>query len=288
MPDRTRRQSRRQASPRGPRAIARAGVSALLVVALLMTARLLVPQPAQSADAEELAPPAVMHALESVPMSEAAAIGMGPAKLVASISGPTLRGQKGLPRVIYVGADFCPYCAAERWPLIVALSRFGRFQGLRLSHSGAGDVYPETATLTFHGSSYQSTHVEFTGMETRSNVQVNGQWAPLETPTPDVVQVFNQYNAPPYVSRKGAIPFIDVGNRFVFSASGYDPGLLKGQTQAAIAAGLSDPGSETTRAILGEANVITAAVCVTTVNMPSAVCRVPAIQSIVHQLTASH
>jgi len=288
MADRKGRQRQRQTSHHEPRAIARASVSALLVIALLMMAKLLVPLPAQSADSEELAPPAVMHALESVPMSEAAAIGQGPVKLIASISGPTLRGPKGLPRVIYVGADFCPYCAAQRWPLIVALSRFGRFQGLRFSHSGAGDVYPETATLTFHGSSYQSTHVEFTGVETRSNVQVNGQWTTLETPTPDVVQVFNQYDAPPYVGRKGGIPFVDVGNRFVFSGSAYDPALLKGQTQAAIAASLSDPASEITRAILGEANVITAAICVTTVNMPSAVCRVPAILSLSHQLTAPH
>jgi hypothetical protein len=58
----------------------------------------------------------------------------------------------GTPRVLYVGAGFCPYCAAVRWPLIVALSRFGTFSGLSTTRSavtdGAGhpEPYPATAT----------------------------------------------------------------------------------------------------------------------------------------------
>ena len=37
----------------------------------------------------------------------------------------------GKPEVLYVGTEFCPYCAAESWSLIVALSRFGQFSGLQ-------------------------------------------------------------------------------------------------------------------------------------------------------------
>jgi len=262
----------------------------LLAVALLMTAKLLGPHPAQSADAEDVAPPAVMQALESVSMSDTAASGVGPARVVPSISGPTLRGSSGLPWVVSWGAEYCPFCAAERWPLIVALSRFGRFQDLHLSHSATGDVYPETPTFTFHGASYQSSYVDFTGVETHSNVRINGQWAPLDTPPANVAQLFRQYNAPPYVAANdsGTIPWIDVANRFVFSGSSYNPIWLKGWTQAAIAASLADPSSEMTRAILGEANVITAAICVTTMNAPSTVCEVQAIQSIERALSVSH
>ena len=36
----------------------------------------------------------------------------------------------GKPEVLFVGAEYCPFCAAERWPLIVALSRFGHFGAL--------------------------------------------------------------------------------------------------------------------------------------------------------------
>jgi Domain of unknown function (DUF929) len=53
----------------------------------------------------------------------------------------------GKPEVLYTGAGFCPYCAAVRWPLIVALSRFGTFSGLAPARSaitnGAGQrVHP--------------------------------------------------------------------------------------------------------------------------------------------------
>ena len=46
----------------------------------------------------------------------------------------------GKPEVLYIGAEYCPYCAAERWPMVLALSRFGTFHNLRLTHSASGDV----------------------------------------------------------------------------------------------------------------------------------------------------
>jgi Domain of unknown function (DUF929) len=71
-----------------------------------------------------------------------------------SITGSPLTSG-GKPEVLYVGAEYCPYCAAERWAMIVALSRFGTFSGLAATHSaaknGAGqaEAYPNTATWTF-------------------------------------------------------------------------------------------------------------------------------------------
>lgn len=40
------------------------------------------------------------------------------------ISGAALTAN-GKPRVLYIGAEFCPYCAAERWAMITALSGSG-------------------------------------------------------------------------------------------------------------------------------------------------------------------
>ena len=34
------------------------------------------------------------------------------------------------PIVVYIGADYCPNCAFMRWPLTVALLRFGNYSGL--------------------------------------------------------------------------------------------------------------------------------------------------------------
>src|SRR5215471_17073708 len=31
----------------------------------------------------------------------------------------------GKPEMLYIGAEYCPYCAAMRWSMAVALSRFG-------------------------------------------------------------------------------------------------------------------------------------------------------------------
>jgi len=32
--------------------------------------------------------------------------------------------------VSYVGGEYCPYCAIQRWALLVALSKFGSFTNL--------------------------------------------------------------------------------------------------------------------------------------------------------------
>ena len=45
----------------------------------------------------------------------------------------------GKPEMLYIGAEYCPYCAAERWAMIVALSRFGTFSGLRHDPLGGQD-----------------------------------------------------------------------------------------------------------------------------------------------------
>ncbi len=47
------------------------------------------------------------------------------------------------PQVAYIGAEYCPFCASERWPMVIALSRLGTFSGLGLTTSSATDVFPE-------------------------------------------------------------------------------------------------------------------------------------------------
>ena len=39
----------------------------------------------------------------------------------------------GKPEVLYVATEYCPFCAAQSWPLIIALSHFGQFSGLNVS-----------------------------------------------------------------------------------------------------------------------------------------------------------
>jgi len=290
------RQDARTTGPTGarrprPSAAVLVGGGVLLIVAIMVAVKFAMPHVLQPESAGPV-PPAVLHAVESVPQPVAAAIGPGTARgLFTPIDAPTLRGQGGLPRIIYVGSEYCPYCAAVRWPLVVALSRFGRFQGLQLSHSAVDDVFPGTVTVTFHRSSYQSAYLVFSPVERESNVGANGRYVPLESLDPVESQVFSKYDAPPYVPAGDAlaIPFIDFANRFLFAGSSFSPGLLKGLSAAEIAARLSDPGSDVARAVIGSANDLTAVICVLTADAPSSVCRDPAIQLIERRFsTASH
>ena len=159
-------------------------------------------------------PAAVVHAVTTVPASTFNTVGYqhgvtAPAK----IAGTPIR-QGGKPLVVYVGAEYCPYCAAERWAVVAALSRFGTFHDLGQTHSSSIDVYPNTATFSFHGASYSSPYVAFQGRETQSNVPQNGGYAPLDTLTPEQEALIGKYDAPPYVSaaNAGSIPFIDFGS----------------------------------------------------------------------------
>src|SRR5207245_8284001 len=80
-------------------------------------------------------------------------------------SGTLLVGGDGQPEVLYGGAEWCPCCAAERWAMVVALSHFGSFSGLHFTTSASNDVFPDTHTLSFNGSTYTSAYLRFVPVE---------------------------------------------------------------------------------------------------------------------------
>src|SRR5579859_1725803 len=107
---------------------------------------------------------AVVDKVTSVSASTLDTVGSGNGAVTGkptTISGSTLMAN-GKPEMLYVGAEYCPYCAAERWAMIVALSRFGTFTGLRTVHSSSTDTDPNTPTFTFYKSSYTSQYLAFT------------------------------------------------------------------------------------------------------------------------------
>ena len=84
------------------------------------------------------APASVRRAVAAVDQATLRAVGVpgglvGPTKVTGDHA--ALVGADGKPEVLYVGAEYCPYCAAQRWALAVALSRFGTFTGLETTHS---------------------------------------------------------------------------------------------------------------------------------------------------------
>jgi len=215
------------------------------------------------------APAEVSRAVASVPASVFDAVGIGTTKLApAKIDAPALTAD-GKPQVLYVGGEFCPYCAAQRWPLAVALARFGTFEDLGETTSAPSpEVYPGTATLSFHGTSFTSDYLEFTAKEIYDR-----DHQPLDTLTDAEQKVLSTYDAPPYTQTSGSIPFIDFGGGRVIAGAQYDPAVLTGSSHAQIAAALSRPSSPIAQAVIGSANVLTAAICEQTKGQPATVCR---------------
>jgi hypothetical protein len=194
-----------------------------------------------------------------------------------TIDAPALT-KDGKPRVLYVGAEYCPYCATERWPLVVALSRFGTWNNLSASFSApAPEVNPNTATVSFHGATYSSQYVSFTGYETSTNKQTNGQWGKLDTLEGEDLALFQKFNAPPYVQSSGAIPWINLGGTSIQAGASYNSAVILNKTQAEIATALSDPTTDIAKGVNGAANVLTAQICKSTNQQPTAVCTAPGV-----------
>ena len=85
----------------------------------------------------------------------------------------------GKPAFIYMGGEYCPYCAAERWSLVMALSKFGTFSGLKGTTSSATDVDASTPTFSFYGSKFTSRYITFEPVELYKNFGENlttGVW----------------------------------------------------------------------------------------------------------------
>jgi thiol-disulfide isomerase/thioredoxin len=227
----------------------------------------------------------VTRDITSVPASTLNAVGKGSgvSPLIATKGQPALTsGSK--PEIVYMGAEYCPYCAAERWAMAVALSRFGTFSGLHLIHSSNNDVYTNTATLSFYKSTYTSKYLVFNPVEMYSEKQVGNGYATLQKPTATENSLMSKYDGPPYVpsTDSGSFPFVDIGNQYLVIGAQYLPSTLGttssvdpghfGLTWTQIASDLKNPASPVAQGIDGTANSITAAICKITNNADTAVC----------------
>jgi hypothetical protein len=228
---------------------------------------------------------ALVEKVTGVPLAVAAQVGQGTSKpLPTKLPGPPLMGTDGKPRVVYIGAEYCPYCAAERWALVAALSRFGTFKNLQITQSAGGlEAFPNTPTFSFYKSSYSSPYLTFEPVETETNAK-----KPLETPTAEQSALMAKWDAPPYVTQanQNAIPFIDFANLYLISGASYDAGVLSRKTHDQIAAALSDPTSAISKGVIGTANVMTASICALTKDKPANVCTDPTIKGLETQLKA--
>jgi Domain of unknown function (DUF929) len=233
---------------------------------------------------------AIVQQVTGVSQSTVQAVGTGdlPNPLKHIQGQPFLLGPHGHPEFFFASAEFCQYCATERWAILNALGRFGR-----LTQLGQMQSYEENiSTFSFYQSTYSSQYVDFVPVEALGNaLDRDGQhFVKLQTLTVQQQQLFTTYNGPPYFQAAGGYPFMDLGNRYLGQESGFDPGILQGLSRQyplswqQIANALSDPASPITKGIIGTANYLTAALCTLTHQLPASACHVPAIQQIEQSL----
>lgn len=172
---------------------------------------------------------------------------------------PTAAG--ALPSVLYIGAEYCPYCATERWPLVLALSKFGTFHRLGSIHSSPTDVYPSTPTMSFYGSTYTSPYLRFTPVEIETI-----SYKKLQTPTAAEQAILNHYDS------GGSIPFVYFDGKAVLVGAEYDPQLLAGDTVSQVAAAIGKGGTTLAESVYANAGVLISDLCAVTGGKPGSVC----------------
>jgi len=193
------------------------------------------------------------------------------------------------PAMLYYGAEYCPYCAAERWAMTAALARFGTWSNLQITASSHTDVDPITHTFSYHGATFDSPYLTFKGIEACTNVPSTtatgcSGYTTLQSPTTEEAQNLAKYSSSKFLpngSTTGGIsfPFVNINNLALFSGASYDPQILAGQSWTDISGALSDPTNPATQAILTTGNYMSAAICNATKGQPGSVCTSSGVQA---------
>jgi len=254
------RAARKRAEARRRLLAAIGAVTAVLAVLVALVAVKLTSAPARPVATESAASSAIVRQVSTVPA--AVLTGMSSAQVITPLeavqrSGPPLT-VGGKPVIVFVSEESCPFCAAERWSLAVALSHFGTWSHLGSTTSSATDVYPDTATLSFRTAVYRSTELSLRTTELTDNAG-----HPLQAQTALDTRVIGAFDVPPYVNsadQSGAVPFLDIANRYILAGAQYSPQVLAGLSAAQIAGQLANPSSQVAQAIDGSARVIIAAI----------------------------
>lgn len=254
------RAARKRAEARRRLLVAIGAVTAVLAVVVALVAIKLTSAPARPVATESAASSVIVRQVSTVPA--AVLTGASTSQVITPLqavqgSGPPLT-IGGKPAIVFVSEESCPFCAAERWSLAVALSHFGTWSHLGSTTSSATDVYPSTATLSFRTAVYRSTELTLRTTELADNAG-----HPLQAQTSLDTRLIGAFDVPPYVNsadQSGAVPFLDIANRYILAGAQYSPQVLAGLSAAQIAGQLANPSSPVAQAIDGSARVIIAAI----------------------------
>jgi hypothetical protein len=231
--------------------------------------------PGTQAPVDVAASATVVKAVTSVPGSVAETVGLPSTSTVAPLTVKTSEPPltiSGKPGAVFIGGEFCPLCAAERWAVVMAFSKFGTFTNLKETTSSPWDSDPATATFSFLGTTYSSPYLTFSMSEHESNDTSGlGTRTTLEPLTKQESNLWAKYDNPE------GFPFLDIGNKYFVLNPSYNPAVLSGLDQQDIASKFKNPKDPVTQDIVGTSNYITAAICAVTGQKPASACSAPVV-----------
>jgi hypothetical protein len=175
----------------------------------------------------------------------------------------------GKPELLYIGAEYCPFCAGERWSMVMALSKFGKFQNVEGTTSSSTDVNPSTPTFSFYKSTYTSPYISFVPVETETDTD-----ATLQTPTNAQEALLTKWDAPPYISESeaGSIPFIYLAGKYLVLGIQYNAAPISGDQMVAATNYMTSGTNATSKAAEAVAGYMISDICALTNNKPANVC----------------
>jgi len=209
--------------------------------------------------------PASASKVINVPIASLAAASKG--VTVTSLTGGSSISKQppltlnGKPEFLYIGAQYCPYCAAERWAMVAALAKFGTFTNLASTASSPTDVLPNSPTFSFYGASYSSPYLEFLAVETETRLS-----QPLQNPTAAQLTLWKSLDS------NETIPFIDIGNKYLISGATYVSNSISNTGFDSVAAQVGNNSTTVGKGIDQAAGAMIKAICQLTNNQPASVC----------------
>jgi Domain of unknown function (DUF929) len=249
------------------------GATAVLLVAAVVMVATLAPSSPKPIGGSGSSSSLTAYIQKGVSVSDSTLESIGVPSYVlapASVPGGAPLTQDGKPLVVFVGGEFCPYCAMERWALVVALSRFGTFSNLgHTISSSSTDIFPALQSWSFKDSAFTSSSLVFAPAEVYSSTPspTGTGYEPLQSLTPIQAKAFDGYPS--------ELPFVDIGGQYVALGASANPGVLQNLSLDQIASQLDDPSSPVAQAVDGTANYLIAAMCSVTSTSAAPICTSP-------------
>jgi hypothetical protein len=179
----------------------------------------------------------------------------------------------GRPEIMFICAEYWSKCAAQRWALVMALSKFGTFTTLKGTTSSAAGASPKTPTFSFYGAIYASKYLTLVTDELETNVNVGGGEYPLlQPPDAQEITMMKAWDRAPYTSTNLSLPFAYMGGRFLLTTAQYDASAISQMSFRAAARIMASGRSAISKHAEAAAGYLIADLCALTHDQPGTVC----------------